>query len=269
VHTSADGPSASTPSSDHRDPAVVFVAAERRCVGGNELADLGDDGLEDFARRSAFRNERRDAPQRSLLLGEPPELLARLTPRDGRCHQRRELAEALLDLIGKGCVPARHRNDAPHPTVDDDRCTRSGAHPRCTSTGGDLALVARVARDRRGSTGAQHARRHRRAVERPARPRLKGVRLVAPGGEHGHGHAVVVVATDDDERDLHDFSDLSCDGRVRVGRRCAPRDEGGYPSKCGLFVRESGAIVASRVDVCKATRHATSIAAWREAAHCR
>ena len=59
------------PASDRRCRAVAVIPADDRDVRVEQRADLHRNGIEDLAGRSIASDERRDAPQRGLLVGEP------------------------------------------------------------------------------------------------------------------------------------------------------------------------------------------------------
>jgi hypothetical protein len=96
----------------------------------------------------------------------------------------------------------------------------------------------------------------RRSVERPARPRLEGMRALAPRADHGR-RVVGLEARHDDERDVEHLRDLARDGledRVRFG---APGDERGHATQRGLLTAERD--VAARLDVGERDDRATPV----------
>jgi hypothetical protein len=81
---------------DDRDLVPGLVASERDLVGAEQPLHLGRHRVEDRRRLRAFRNQRRDAPERGLLGGQPLDLGARLHVGDRGRHQLREVGEPAL-----------------------------------------------------------------------------------------------------------------------------------------------------------------------------
>ena len=140
------GPSSSDPRADRLlDPgtapdahgghrAVALEAADVGGVDAEELADLARDRREDLRRIDPARDERRHAPQRGLLVGEPAHLAPRLGVRDRGGHELGEVGEPRLGV-------RRERRSAfedatTRPT--DARRRRSGAHRRGDAQGAEL-----------------------------------------------------------------------------------------------------------------------------------
>src|SRR4051812_23162270 len=172
---------AATPVTDHRDRAVGLVAAERSGIGWNEPADLCDHRFEHVGRRRSLGYERRYAPQRALLVGEPGELFTALGIRDRGPQELGELGEPMLDLVGEWPVWRGGAHGSPDRAVDDDRGARGGVESGRTSSGGERAGKVRVVIDPGRAARSVHLRDHRRAVEWPARPRLEHMRTIAAG----------------------------------------------------------------------------------------
>jgi hypothetical protein len=57
-------------------------------------------------RRSVFCDQRRDATQRRLFVGQALEILAGLRIRDGRRHQLRERGDSRLGIFREQSIPA-------------------------------------------------------------------------------------------------------------------------------------------------------------------
>ena len=77
-------------------PPVVVVAADDRDVGIEQLADLRRDGIEDLGRRRVAGDQRRDAPQRRLLVREAGQTVAGCRVRDRGRDQFGEVNETEL-----------------------------------------------------------------------------------------------------------------------------------------------------------------------------
>ena len=96
-----------------------------REVGAEQRPDLLGDGVEELARRHAPRDERRDAPQRRLLVRQPPDLRACLGVRDRCRDELREACDPRIRIRRERLVLDRRRDHhSPQAFVDDDR----GAH---------------------------------------------------------------------------------------------------------------------------------------------
>jgi hypothetical protein len=80
---------------DNRDLVPRLVASEHDAVGVQQALDLGGHRVEDRGRRGALRDQRRHAPQRRLLVGDPAIFRVQLgvVERDG------ELAGDQLDAV--------------------------------------------------------------------------------------------------------------------------------------------------------------------------
>ena len=85
----------------------------------------------DLLRAGAARHERRDPPQRGLLVGEPLHVLARLGVRDGRRHELGEGGDPRLGIRAQGLVAARRGHErAPELPLDEDRRADRRAQPQ-------------------------------------------------------------------------------------------------------------------------------------------
>jgi hypothetical protein len=73
---------------------------------GQHALDLLDDRREQLLRRRPVRHQRRDPPQRSVLLGEPGELIA------ARRHRPLRLTQLGVGAPPVGHVPANAEDDA-------------------------------------------------------------------------------------------------------------------------------------------------------------
>jgi hypothetical protein len=202
------------------------------------VAHLGDHRPEHLGRRRAPGDERRHPPERGLLVREAVQILVRLAVRDRGGHEPGELRKTILDPVGERRVRRRRRHHAPDEAVDDDRGAGGPRESRVASSGRDNARKIRRVLDPRRATRPQHLLGHRPAVEGPARTRLELVRTIAPLGDDRHRRAVAVVSTDRDHRQVHHLSDLAGNGRERLRRRRALRDERRHPTERRLLLGE-------------------------------
>ena len=124
------------------------------------------DGCEHLRRRDASGDQRRDAPQRGLLVRELGELVSARAVRDRRGDQLRELGEPILDVVRQG-LALRHAGThrAPEFAVDDDRRAGARADPGRGYGIGDRAA------DRRRSPRSSQGGRCPGAARRPCAPR--------------------------------------------------------------------------------------------------
>lgn len=76
-----DGP---TPAGDEGERTVGLVVAHARAIDRKQLPDLPSDRREYLLRRRPACHQRRDPPQRGLLLGQPAQtvIAQRRSPRD-------------------------------------------------------------------------------------------------------------------------------------------------------------------------------------------
>ena len=101
-------------------------------VGRKQLPDLLGNRRENLFRRRPARHQRRDPPQRRLLLGQPGQGGAALGVRDRRRHQFGERGQARLG-VRRQLLQGRAGGDhAPQAAVNDDRRPgrRAEARPR-------------------------------------------------------------------------------------------------------------------------------------------
>ena len=206
---------------DGRHHLAGLVAGQGDELDGKHPLDLRDHRGEQLLRRGPLRGQRRDAPQRRLLVGQPGETGAALDVRDGRGDQLGEVGEPVLGPLGQRLTIGRGGNHrAPDVAVDEDRGAGRRAHPALAGRGGDRAGGLRVVIDPHRAPGLQDPG-DRRAVERPAGAGLERMRKLAPGAEDGRRHTLGVVAPHRDHRQAGHMADLACDRREQVGR-CRP-----------------------------------------------
>ena len=91
------------------DRAVGLVAAHVREVDRKQPPDLLGDRREHLLGRHPAGHQRRDPPQRRLLLREPGERRATLRVRDRRRHKLGERREARLDVRRERLLRASSR----------------------------------------------------------------------------------------------------------------------------------------------------------------
>jgi hypothetical protein len=106
---------------DHRGAGLV--ATHARVFDREQAPDLVGDRREYLLWRGPVRHQRRDPPQRGLLVSQPGEPGAALRIRDRHREQLRELGETCLG-VRRQSRPVQRRTDGHHPphvTVDDDR----------------------------------------------------------------------------------------------------------------------------------------------------
>ena len=115
------------PAGDDGRRLVALVAEHRRDLDAQQPPDLFGDRREDLRRWQLACDQRRHAPQRGLLVGEPAHLLPRLGVRDRRGDELREGGDPRLGVRRERPVALRgDDHHAPEALVDDDR----GAHRR-------------------------------------------------------------------------------------------------------------------------------------------
>jgi hypothetical protein len=115
------------------------------------------------------RDERRHAPQRGLLVGEPLDLLARLPVGDRRRDELGEVRQAALGIGGQGIgLGGGHDHGSPETARDDDGDTDGGTDSDATGRLGDHSLQAGVVVDASRPTGLQDLGHHVGALEGPA-----------------------------------------------------------------------------------------------------
>ena len=71
THSGAEDLRALAANREDRDLVLILVAGQADLGCSEQLAHLGDDGVEHLGGRGSLGDERRDAPQRRLLLHEP------------------------------------------------------------------------------------------------------------------------------------------------------------------------------------------------------
>ncbi len=106
----------------HHRPVVLELddpqrSTSRSCCTSSATAANSCIGL------APARDERRDAPQRSLFLGEHRSRLSRLGVRDRRRDELRERSEARLGVRRQRPFGRGSRHDAPEMAFDDDRAS--------------------------------------------------------------------------------------------------------------------------------------------------
>jgi hypothetical protein len=101
---------------------VIGAHDHRGYVGAQHGTDRLGDCSENLLLRRLLRHEHRDAPQRSLLVGQALEILARLSVRDSGRHELREGRDPRFGILRQRLLPARRGHQrAPEPSLDKDR----------------------------------------------------------------------------------------------------------------------------------------------------
>ena len=195
------------PAGDDGGGLVVLEADQPGRAGAEEPSELTDHRVEDLARGRATGHERRDAPQRCLLLRELGELLAVRAAGDRRRDQLGDLREVFLDAVGQRRA-LRHleAHVAPRLAVDDDRRPGGRADPRTE------ARVRQVARERPldildpDQLAGSHPLRklgERGIVPRPVGTGGERIRPAAPRAHDRHAPVTLPAEDLDHERPQH------------------------------------------------------------------
>jgi hypothetical protein len=174
--------------------AVGIEAGDVRGVGTEDAADLLRDGREHLCRRYPAGDERGDAAQRRLLVGEPAEFVATFLELGAALgvgdRGRDEFGEAGHALFGVGReapAPPHDGDHAPQMSLDDDRSRdpRLDSHSADGVTGRARGLAVIVGASR--AAGAQDLRHG--ACSAPTKSRQHGGNLVADHNIVGPGRA--------------------------------------------------------------------------------
>ena len=150
-----------------RDHEAIFEASQPGEVAAEERAHLPRHRVEQLGRRQVLRDERGDAPQRGLLVGQPLDLRPRLGVGDRGCDQVAEARCGPRSRRSGSRQPRRHA--PPRAATDEDReasdgripCSpsrRASPPPRSSCRLGRVALLAR-----RTETQSRH--RHAGAMQ--------------------------------------------------------------------------------------------------------
>ena len=149
------------PGGDGADRVVGVVADHPGEIRAEQLADLLGDGGEQLARRHVLRDQRRHAPQRGLLVGEPLDLRARLGVGDGRGDQRRANCAMRVSVSGgsASALSLAARPSPPRP-AHRPRSEQPTAERTPSSSADAAAIGAGGTRSSRGPAGpfAEHGR---------------------------------------------------------------------------------------------------------------
>ena len=148
---------------------------------------LDRDGGEHRLGLDAARDQLGDAPQRGLLVGQRPQLRARLRVRDRRGHELGEAGDPRLGVTRRRFPPVPRREDhAPHAPVDGDRDAHRG-----TDAAAPGLLDERSAggsSDGPNRAGCRPSRSARNTAPTGRRAPTGGVEIPAgPGGDERHG----------------------------------------------------------------------------------
>ena len=105
--------------SEYEELVAGLEAVQRDLVGLQQRLHLSRHGVEDCARQSPLRDQRRHPTERGLLLGESLHIGARLGVGDGRRYELSELHERAL---------GRRRQPVDLLVADKDRAPRTALH---------------------------------------------------------------------------------------------------------------------------------------------
>jgi hypothetical protein len=184
---------------------------------------------EDLRRRQAARDQRRDPPQRRMLIREPTHLGLRFAIGDRGRHQLGELREARLGDRGQRLELFRgseHR--APETPGDDDRNADPRMDPDATEALGNRPVEPRVVVDASWPAALANDGDDVSAVERPTRPDSKHLAPLREAGALGRC-AVVLIAHDVHQRDMQGARDLLGDDGEEAFWWGSARHEGRHP----------------------------------------
>ena len=144
---------------EHDDLVAGLETVQGDLVGLQQRLHLSRHCVQDRARRSALRNQRRHPAQRRLLLGEPPHLSARLEVRDRGGDQLGELGDARFGVGGQRLVLALGGDHgSPQSPVHHDRVADRRADAQLSHARPKGAACRRVVVDARRPPGTQDTR---------------------------------------------------------------------------------------------------------------
>jgi hypothetical protein len=171
------------------------------------------------------RDERRDAAQRCLLVGELCQRFARLCVCDRRREQLSELGETGSGVFGE---PFRVGRDdrSPYASGHHDRDADSGTNAAASNGVSDLALELGVVVDACWFGVLPYQAEYVGALERYARPRVEWRRLRRERTAHCRS-GIGLVAGHGDGRRVDDAADLlGDDAKEHVGLRALGNKHG-------------------------------------------
>jgi hypothetical protein len=219
----------SAPRREVRHQVVRIVTRDARQVGAEQPADLRADRPKKLIGRHAVRDQRRDAPQGSLLIGEAGRLRLRLGIGDRRREQLGEVGQARLAVRRE--LGRRRRDDhrAPHAPRRGDRNGHRRADAGAADVLGDLTLHARVILDPRGLTAGMHPRQSTRPVQPPALLAREHDEATLGVARALHHAAVVLEPHDARQRHMQDPRHLLGDDREQPRRLSLLRHKRRHP----------------------------------------
>ena len=192
THAGAEDLRALAANREDRDFVLILVAGQADLSSSEQLAHLGDDGIEHRSGRGSLGDERRDPAQRGLLFREfasprfrGGEFLAHGGVGDRRCNELSEASEPFLRVRKESLVRRRADVDgAPDGSIDNDRDADRVREARLTRHGvksaGSSELVdahgLAGSVDRGGETGNVERQAATGWERRWGRGRLRGLK---------------------------------------------------------------------------------------------
>ena len=218
---------------------MALVTGHSGEVSAEQPPDLRRDRREQLLRLRPERHQRRDPPQRRLLLGQPGELGAVLRVRDRRRQQVGEVGEARLGIRRQRLRfrrPGCHH--APEASFDDDGSASCG--PNSCSLQGlrQRASGMRVAVDPGRPSRPKHQLRDTLTLQRQPRTNLefgRNLNGLAPPRDYGCG-SVGLVAKNSRSVDRDEPPDLLGNGGEDLSRRQTARHKGRHPPERRLLL---------------------------------
>ena len=169
--------------------SVWLEAPDPRSVGRQQQPHLFADAGQDLLRGGGTRDQRRDPPQRRLLLGEPLYLPIGLRVGNRRGHQLAELRQARLGVGGQRfAVEPGDADQPPYPTPDNHGTADPRAHAQHVTPVGDRAGDLGIVVGSHRPSFAQHPSSHAVVVDRYPRTNREGGRHAgSPDSNDGRG----------------------------------------------------------------------------------
>ena len=226
------------PRADKLDRLLVeVVTTDQGDAGvGDDAAGFRGNRREHCAWPFTTSHERRHAPQRRLLLGYLPQLLARLSISQRCRDQPAELQQTVLATRRqRPLLRPGHPKDPPQATLHENWCCR------CAPVAERVQLITRRARfsseaiNVRGTAGAQDTVDHAASERSPPVTDGRKERQRSDGPDH-RDHAVRLQAEQRGGVELEDPLGLAGHRREHLNRSRLPRDERGNATQGRLLV---------------------------------
>ena len=225
------------PAGNVEERTVRLKARHARHIDRNQPRELIGDRREHLLRRRPARHQRRNPPQRGLLLSQPSESGTALGVGDRGRHQLGEGGQARLG-IGRQLLVSGvgHQDQAPRPPLDADR----HAHPRAgtpvvSASVPDAARDVGVGVQPGGPASPQRQRAHVPAAD--LEPAADRARRGGAGGSPRAGdrdHVRRIEPDQDRLVDLQQPADLLGDRREHLLRRSRLGYQRRHPPQRGL-----------------------------------